>query len=649
MIRVKRFFFVFLFITLSASSSFAATIYVDDNASGCSTPSDTDYDPTANGGAGACGSGSFTIYNTLVGAEAALSDGDTVIVRAGEYEPSAGSYGSLEIDVANVTFQAYSGETPIIDGDTDDDETYPYNLPTHTWSGGLVKIKATGITLDGFEVRYSTKQAIHGFPGSEYMTIKNCYIHHIGGGGIQVLNYGTIEDNEVGPHISQNTGSNYCNAGLNPDPSYFGWGEAIYTGINSHDSIIRRNVAHGGCGAGISPFGAGQHDHLVEDNIIYDFTRGLVYISKGYNITVRRNLIYCSTDTTFRDEDEATCGRGISISNESDDEGPLNGHKIYNNLVAYTYNGISLQCWASGGDPATQGAEIYGNTIVEAGGGGNTALYISNNYCAEPHPTHQNIIVKNNIFVETSGTLANIPGSGITFSNNLWFKNSGDNKPEADAQGSGDVYDNPDLTKTTNWTGITAGFHDADWWELTSASPAIEAGVALGSPYNEDYDQEGRPKKMNYDIGAYEYGYVVSLVATDGAASETGPDTGIFKLSADEAVGANLVVSFSLSGGADSDDYDEDLSGGTLTILNTNTYVEQTIRPTDDATVEGEELLIMNLTAGNDYYYIDPDLQQAQIAIADNEVVEGEIGQVVFGSGTGSATRSSSGTGQLER
>lgn len=102
-------------VSLSADPGYAATRYVDNASSGCSSP-DTDYNPATR----ACGSGSATVYTTIQAAHdaAALAAGDTIYVRGGtDYQPTVmitltkdGSSGN------RINLHAYPGETPVIDG-----------------------------------------------------------------------------------------------------------------------------------------------------------------------------------------------------------------------------------------------------------------------------------------------------------------------------------------------------------------------------------------------------------------------------------------------------------------------------------------------------------------------------------------------------
>jgi len=62
---------------LAVSPTYAAVRYTDKDSTGCSTPSDTDYDPVTR----ACGSGSATVYNTIAGGLTVTTAGDTLYIR----------------------------------------------------------------------------------------------------------------------------------------------------------------------------------------------------------------------------------------------------------------------------------------------------------------------------------------------------------------------------------------------------------------------------------------------------------------------------------------------------------------------------------------------------------------------------------------
>ena len=67
--------------------------------------------------------------------------------------------------------------------------------------------------------------------------------------------------------------------------------------------------------------------------------------------------------------------------------------------------------------------------------------------------------------------------------------------------GTNSLVGDPKLTKTGT---IAPGNLTADYFKLTSTSPAIDKGIALPEVI-EDYFKTSRPQGGGYDIGAHEY------------------------------------------------------------------------------------------------------------------------------------------------
>ncbi|MFA4817191.1 MAG: choice-of-anchor Q domain-containing protein [Parcubacteria group bacterium] len=84
-----------------AQSSEAATYYVDNTTTSCSTPYGNNYDPTTD----TCGSGAYTVYDTIQGAADVVNPGDTVIVADGTYTGPTG----YDTPIVNVTTCGASG------------------------------------------------------------------------------------------------------------------------------------------------------------------------------------------------------------------------------------------------------------------------------------------------------------------------------------------------------------------------------------------------------------------------------------------------------------------------------------------------------------------------------------------------------------
>jgi hypothetical protein len=455
-----------------------------------------------------------TPWRTLNYAESQLSSGDTVIVRGGTY------YEQLYIEVPDVAFKAYPGETPILNGDVSGDG-WPFDIPT--WDGLITVRHVSGVTIDGFRTINSKKGGINTWGTASHVTIKNCETYYTGGNGITIAaNYSLVENNDVS-YSNLNTVSTVCPGGLG---SSTGWGAALTTSTGANIGIIiRGNIVSKSCGEGISAIWRSD-DVLVEDNIAYDHRSVNYYLDTSNNVTFRNNIGYCTGDSDwFRTNGWNRAGINLAIDNERTFAGYQGGdHRVYNNLFADCAYGIIMAHWGSSPNPVDN-VEIYNNIIVESYNSNNNDIAFS-----ITDDGHTNIKVRNNIIVNTAGTLASVAPTGVMFSNNLWWDGRG-GMPEVDARGTGDVYANPNLVKTSNWNNIIGGTEDAAWWEIMSGSPAIDAGVALGSPYNVDFAKVTRPQDSGWDIGAYEYtsttptcgeGQITSLCICSGTEYSSG-------------------------------------------------------------------------------------------------------------------------------
>ena len=111
---------------------------------------------------------------------------------------------------------------------------------------------------------------------------------------------------------------------------------------------------------------------------------------------------------------------------------------------------------------------------------------------------------------------------------------------------------------------------------------------------------------------------IVTITATDAAASETGPDAGTFRITRTGATTSALNISYSIAGTstAAAADYTPALTG-TTTIPSGSAFVDLTITPVDDGFVEGSETLTLNLTDTVDYDLGSP--ATATVTIADND------------------------------
>jgi hypothetical protein len=143
--------------------------------------------------------------------------------------------------------------------------------------------------------------------------------------------------------------------------------------------------------------------------------------------------------------------------------------------------------------------------------------------------------------------------------------------------------------------------------ETVILTVSADAAYTVGSPNSAtvsiaDNDQAALP--------------TVTVAASDANASETGPDTGRFTVSRSGATTAGLTVRYSLGGtAANGSDY-ASLSG-TLTIPDGAASATITVTPIDDSAVEGNETVILTVSADAAYTVGSPN--SATVSIADND------------------------------
>ncbi len=136
---------------------------------------------------------------------------------------------------------------------------------------------------------------------------------------------------------------------------------------------------------------------------------------------------------------------------------------------------------------------FYGNTVYAHGGG----LIDTGDPNAD---------IQNNIFYCTgfaSGYTTNMVffnngrGGGSTVDYNIYYDPTNTMNNVTGSMGPHDIEANPLYKNIGNELNFDLS--------LQSGSPAIDAGVSLGYPYNTDKDGMSRPQGNGWDIGAYEY------------------------------------------------------------------------------------------------------------------------------------------------
>ena len=111
---------------------------------------------------------------------------------------------------------------------------------------------------------------------------------------------------------------------------------------------------------------------------------------------------------------------------------------------------------------------------------------------------------------------------------------------------------------------------------------------------------------------------VVTIAATDAAASESGSNNGTLVLTRSAVTADALTVNVSLSGSADEGD-DYQLIGSTVTIPAGSAQVTVAVIPVDDLQFEDAESVIVTLAAGSGY--VVGARANAMVSIADDDIV----------------------------
>ena len=407
-----------------------------------------------------------------------------------------------------------SGNRPIISGtlrvgDSDALAGYPSNIYV-----SLLTIEEDNTTLQDMKVFESGGRAVQIGTGNSDIIVDNCIVESAHMSGIMTIDVDTIE-------IVNCTLTNFSRRALNYSANG-NWPGGIQIHSGTENLLFHNNTLYQNHGEGFITYNHGN-DIIIEDNILYENNKANIVItgaiapdtSTSYNITIRRNLIYGTTDTFYwRNGDSPSAAIYLN------DASYMSVYNIsaYNNLIANCSTGFHF----ASGQPIDCLREIYIYNNIVVGCDYCYASY-GDNRCFE------NSIIKNNICSDwvTSATIIDNPEPGLDWDYNLWEEDPGN----SEVSSANDINATPQLSKSTGWQALTAGSLDGSEFVLNSTSPAIDNGTDLGSPYNMslasvstwvdsisllDQDDYGTA----WEIGAFVYG--------TAAAGESAPTTSDF-------------------------------------------------------------------------------------------------------------------------
>ena len=282
-------------------------------------------------------------WQTIQKAADTLVAGETVYVREGVYKEFVTIKNSGSKEDGYITYQAYPGEKPVLDGD---------NL--HGTSGKSVLLyleNASYIIVDGFELRNVRTSDPDMYPagirvreGGHDIHLVNNQVHHIAN---------TAEDgNAHGIHIYGNSTAEIKNIFIENNEIHhltLGSSEALTLSGNIEGFLIRNNHIHHNNNIGIDIAGFWNaceqpcidqarngavienrvNDNSSIENSAYDdvYAAGGIYVDGGTKITIEKNIVY---NNDF----------GIELASEN--EGKNTTHIVVQHNTVYRNNGAGI-------------------------------------------------------------------------------------------------------------------------------------------------------------------------------------------------------------------------------------------------------------------------------------------------------------------
>ena len=392
---------------------------------------------------------------TISKAAATAVAGDTVKVESGTYNEWViiESHSGTASDP--ITFEAYPGDSPIIDGT---------GLSQPAWDQGLVMINQSYIKFEGFVVENNPYfDGVYDYNGSNII-LENLTIHDCEECGIKLqgteAGYVTVESCKI-----YNVNENGYNESISLMPCSNVEIENCYIHDTSKDGMCIKD---------------GSSNISIHNNEIFDANHAGIYIDSGTdgdtgvtgesNITIYDNKIH-----------GILSGPGIALGSEIVPE-PLTGLSIYNNLIYDNDTGFAV--WPYSFDKSFN---LINNTFYQDG----AEITISDSQIYNINCVIRNNIIDNSTSLSWGIEYSYYSDGGISVDHNLFY-NSGGSWISDNIFGTSYVTGNPLLINpTTNFN-------------ISSNSPAIGVGSGILAP-SADYIGTSRPQEAAYDIGAYEY------------------------------------------------------------------------------------------------------------------------------------------------
>lgn len=391
-----------------------------------------------------------------------IGPGDTIVVQAGSYAgcriENSGMAGAL------CTLKASSPGAVLIN-----------TLSPANRHQSLIEVENFDETvrywvIDGFEVSGAQRYGID-LRDTDFVTVQNCTVHDSAVTGIFLA---------------------FCYHPLIQNNESFSNGEhGIYHSNSGDFPTIRANNLHHNFSAGV---------HMNGDR---NFTPGDGIISFAL---VEKNVVW---------ENGAPPGGASGINCDGVSDSLIRNNLLYNNHAS----GISL--YGIDGAQGSSRNKVYNNTIVMAADG---RWCINIPAAAEGQPDPVGNEIRNNIlytphtFRGSVSTYGNaVAGFSCDYNvvvNRFSITNGSSNMSLTSWQALG--YDQHSIVATPSQLFTSAASND---YSLKTGSPAVDAGLSLGSNVPDDIRDLARPQRSGYDIGCYEAASPSAVPLVDFAAN----------------------------------------------------------------------------------------------------------------------------------
>lgn len=399
-------------------------------------------------------------WRTIGKAAAALSPGDTVLIREGTYAERVVVTRSGARD-AEIVFAAYPGESPVIDGTT-------VQLPDAL--AGLFEIAQAGF------IRVRGLRLTHAGPGTEHAGILLDGAHDVvleenstydtASSGIGVWSSRNVT-------IARNVIELACNGGQ----------QECLTVAGTVGFDVVENRVHGAVGGelggeGICPKDGSRHGRIRTNEVWGLARRPGILVSAWdkhtFDLEVDGNVVH-----------DLEAADGISLASEMG--GLLENVRVTNNVVVRCgHRGVVVGGYGDTPSLPMKDLLIVNNTFAgngTSGWGGGIAI---------DNPEASGVVIRNNVVSGNASfqivVATTVPASHVAIDHNLIDGFRGE---EGETRGSAFVEGDPLFLDPLNDL------------RLAAASPAIDRGLPAGAPVA-DLNGRLRPLGAGVDLGAFE-------------------------------------------------------------------------------------------------------------------------------------------------